>query len=124
MSNTPRQSSGGSPRRTFLKQALAAGTLALGAGAAFTQAPVLAQQTCPVNGQVQDPAAAILAERLQWTVEAQTRLERVPAGFMRTIARNGAARLAANEGSNVVTLAHVEAAIHNAVAKMNAYMPS
>jgi len=121
MADTPRPLSGGS-RRHFLKQTLAAGTLALGAGAAFTQAPALAGRACPVNGRVQDPAAAALAEKLSWTPDAQARLARVPAGFMRTVVRNGAARLAASEGSQVVTLEHVETAIHNAVATMNAYL--
>jgi hypothetical protein len=124
MADTSCPFSGAAPRRSFLKQTLAAGTLALGTGAALTQAPRVIVRSCPVNGQVQDPGAAILADKLQWTTGAQERLDQVPAGFMRTVARNSAARLAGNEGSDVVTQAHVEAAIQHAVATMNAFMPS
>jgi nucleotide-binding universal stress UspA family protein len=61
-----------------------------------------------------------VARRLPWTVEAESRLERIPDGFLRNLAREQVERLALQVASPQVTPIHVEAGIAEARARMRA----
>ena len=56
--------------------------------------------------------------RLPWTAEAESRLERIPDGFLRNLAREQVERIAAQVGAASVEALHVEAGIAEARARM------
>jgi nucleotide-binding universal stress UspA family protein len=56
--------------------------------------------------------------RLPWTVEAESRLERIPDGFLRNLAREQVERLALQVEASEVGTIHVEAGIAEARARM------
>jgi hypothetical protein len=55
---------------------------------------------------------------IAWTAEAESRIERIPAGYLRNMAREQVERLAAQTGASEVTALHVEAGIAEAKARM------
>jgi nucleotide-binding universal stress UspA family protein len=55
---------------------------------------------------------------LSWSAEAESRIERIPAGFLRNLAREQVERLAAQVGAAEVEALHVEAGIAEARARM------
>lgn len=106
-------------RRDFLKRTAATlSGAAVGIGVPVAIVMPNASRICPVNtylkGSVPQSALA-----LPWTAEAQERLARVPAGFMRDIARTQSARLAHERGELEVSLTSVEGAIARATSWMN-----
>ncbi len=60
--------------------------------------------------------------RLAWTSEAESRLERIPEGFLRSLAREEIERLAITVASGEVTVLHVEAGIAEVKARMQGSM--
>jgi hypothetical protein len=58
------------------------------------------------------------ARRLPWTLEAESRIERIPEGFLRNLAREQVERLALQLHAREVTALHVEAGIAEARARM------
>lgn len=109
-------------RREFLKRAAATvGGAAAGVGipaaVIFPNMPQLAKM-CPVNtylkGAIPEGALA-----LPWSATALRRLERVPSGFMRDIARAQGAKLAFERGEAAVSLASIEDAITRVTGWMN-----
>jgi hypothetical protein len=109
-------------RRQFLKRAISTmGGAAVGIG--LPAAVVLPNtqrlaELCPVNTYLKT-AASPAALQLPWSQGAEERLARVPAGFMREIARSQGARVAAERGESTVSLASVEAAIAHVTTWMN-----
>lgn len=57
--------------------------------------------------------------RIPWSVEAESRIERVPAGFLRNLAIETVERIALAVGSEQVGVLHVEAGIAEARARMH-----
>jgi hypothetical protein len=109
-------------RRQFLKSAISTmGGAAVGVG--LPAAIVLPNtrrlaELCPVNTYLK-AAASPAASQLPWSPGAEVRLARVPEGFMREIARNQGARVAAERGESTVSQASVEAAIAHVTTWMN-----
>jgi hypothetical protein len=70
-----------------------------------------------ITAETSAPAVVTQAEQhdsaatLTWTPEAEQRLARVPAGFMRNLTRSRIEALAQEKGQTVVTLETAEAAI-------------
>jgi nucleotide-binding universal stress UspA family protein/predicted Zn-ribbon and HTH transcriptional regulator len=64
------------------------------------------------------------ARRLPWSAEAESRLERIPAGFLRNLAREAVERLALQVHAAEVGALHVEAGIAEARAQMQAALSS
>jgi nucleotide-binding universal stress UspA family protein len=58
------------------------------------------------------------APRLRWSAEAESRIERIPAGFLRNLAREQVERIATQTGAAEVTALHVEAGIAEARSHM------
>lgn len=109
-------------RREFLKRAASTvGGAAAGVGIpAAIIFPNISQlsKMCPVNtylkGTIPEGALA-----LPWSADALRRLERVPQGFMRDVARTQGAKLAFERGESAVSLASVEDAITRVTGWMN-----
>jgi nucleotide-binding universal stress UspA family protein len=59
-------------------------------------------------------------QRLPWSLEAESRIERIPEGFLRNLAREQVERLALQLHAAEVTALHVEAGIAEARAQMQA----
>jgi nucleotide-binding universal stress UspA family protein len=81
----------------------------LDAGAAPHRAPIPAPA-----GETE----GAVARRLPWTAEAESRLERIPEGFLRNLVREQVERLALQLGAVEVAALHVEAGIAEARACM------
>lgn len=111
----------GVKRRDFLKRtATTVGGVAAGVGIpAGVILPNLAQlaKLCPVNTYLKGNVSAA-ALQLPWAAEALTRLERVPAGFMRDIAHRQSAQLAHERGETQVS----ETSVNDAVARVTQWM--
>jgi hypothetical protein len=109
-------------RREFLKRA--AGTVGGAAAGLGLPAAVIVPNisrlatVCPVNTYLKGsvPAEAL---HLPWAAAALDRLGRVPAGFMRDVARTQGAKLALERGEREVSLASVEDAIARVTGWMN-----
>ncbi len=65
-----------------------------------------------------DAATPLGPRRLAWTPEAESRLERIPAGFLRSLAAEQVERIATSVGATVVEALHVEAGIAEARQRM------
>ncbi|MHB8490426.1 MAG: universal stress protein [Candidatus Dormibacteria bacterium] len=83
---------------------------ALDAGAGPHRAPLGADAGAPSHGDARG--------RLPWSPEAQERLERIPGGFLRSLAGEQVERLALALKASEVTLLHAEAGIAEARARM------
>jgi nucleotide-binding universal stress UspA family protein len=77
----------------------------------------------PIVGDGGAGGAAVVRRR-PWTAEAESRLERIPDGFLRNLAREQVERLAAQVGAAEVTALHVEAGIAEARAQMQSALGS
>ena len=84
---------------------------ALDAGAGPHRAPV---------GPEHHTGPHVSPRRLPWSAEAEARLERIPAGFLRNLAIEQVERLALALGAPEVTILHAEAGIAEARARMRA----
>src|SRR5581483_5245954 len=71
----------------------------------------------PITAATAEAAGAV-AVRLPWTAEAESRLERIPDGFLRNLAREQVERVALAVGAGEVTALHVEAGIAEAKSHM------
>jgi nucleotide-binding universal stress UspA family protein/predicted Zn-ribbon and HTH transcriptional regulator len=69
----------------------------------------------PPGSSAPDGAAP---RRLPWTAEAESRIERIPEGFLRTLVREQVERLVLQLGAPEVAALHVEAGIAEARARM------
>ena len=87
---------------------------ALDAGAGPHRAP-LGSDAATSRGEV--------AARLPWNAEAEERLERIPGGFLRSLAVEQMERLALALKASEVTVLHAEAGIAEARARMRAATP-
>jgi hypothetical protein len=109
-------------RREFLKRTAATmGGAAVGVGlpaSVITPTAANLARLCPVNTYLRGapPAAAL---QLPWSAAAEERVARVPAGFMREVARAQSAKLAYERGAAEVDLATVNDAIARVTAWMN-----
>jgi rubredoxin len=65
-----------------------------------------------------DSTGTAAPRRIAWTAEAESRLERIPSGFLRNLAREQVERLAMRLRAGAVTALHVEAGIAEARAQM------
>jgi nucleotide-binding universal stress UspA family protein len=81
------------------------------------RAPIVAVSDAPPAVHAESGASP---RRLSWSAEAESRLERIPAGFLRSLAREQVERLAAQVGADEVDVLHVEAGIAEARAQMRA----
>jgi len=70
----------------------------------------------PIVGTASEPAIA--PQRIPWTAEAESRLERIPDGFLRNLAREQVERVALAVGAAEVSALHVEAGIAEAKSHM------
>jgi nucleotide-binding universal stress UspA family protein len=68
----------------------------------------------PITASAESP----VAQRLPWTPDAESRLERIPDGFLRNLAREQVERLAIQLSAAEVTALHVEAGIAEARSQM------
>jgi hypothetical protein len=109
-------------RREFLKHtASTVGGTAVGIGLpAAIIAPNMStlEKMCPVNTYLKGPVSEA-ALRLPWSAAALARLERVPAGFMRDVARTQGAKMALERGESEVSQRSVEDAIAHVTGWMN-----
>jgi hypothetical protein len=62
--------------------------------------------------------------RLPWSAEAESRLERIPDGFLRNLAREQVERIAVQVGAGEVSALHVEAGIAEARSQMRTALQS
>jgi nucleotide-binding universal stress UspA family protein len=74
----------------------------------------------PINaGSAGDAVGGgVVMQRLPWSAEAESRLERIPDGFLRNMAREQVERLAMQVDAAEVSVVHVEAGIAEAKAQM------
>jgi nucleotide-binding universal stress UspA family protein len=72
----------------------------------------------PINAAADDGSGGAAMQRLPWSGEAESRIERIPDGFLRNLAREQVERLAVQVGADEVTALHVEAGIAEAKAQM------
>jgi len=72
----------------------------------------------PHRAPITAAAAAPAVVRLPWSAEAESRLERIPDGFLRNLAREQVERVAIAVGAGEVSALHVEAGIAEAKAQM------
>jgi hypothetical protein len=76
-----------------------------------------APHRAPIGAQA---AAETPTRRLRWSTEAESRLERIPEGFLRNLAREQVERLALAVDAEIVEILHVEAGIAEARSHMRA----
>ncbi|HXA29514.1 MAG TPA: universal stress protein [Candidatus Angelobacter sp.] len=72
----------------------------------------------PHRAPITTPSGGASMPRLPWSVEAESRIERIPEGFLRSLAREQVERVAVQVSADEVTALHVEAGIAEAKAQM------
>lgn len=77
-----------------------------------------APHRAPLGPEAHTGGHVPVAHRIPWTPDAEARLERIPAGFLRNLAAEQVERIALAAGAAVVDQFHVEAGIAEARARM------